>query len=311
MTDTLIQLIPDIKLEIQQLRLNLDSLCDELKRLNLITPTRTVSVSRLDDFPKKIKILNRKMRLIYNSFEIPNTWRDFSEILAIHDKQYSGKDVLDADIEYVSAAKHWAKISEYFLDFLIDANLNCIGIEAVTNVSLRNLESKYTSSDDESYEYKFQVLEKLKKIISSKMPSQTSHMNDLPTNSNFVSSKRIEELKGLEGINYDLCKLIRLCEELNIAYNNEAYFSTAMLVRSILDHVPPIFQLNTFSEVSSQYGSKSLKKSLQYLQNSSRNISDSFLHQPIRRNESLPKNTQVEFRSDLDVLLGEIFRILK
>lgn len=52
MTDSLIQLIPDIKLEIQQLRLNLDSLYDELKRLNLITPTRTVSVSRLDDFPK-------------------------------------------------------------------------------------------------------------------------------------------------------------------------------------------------------------------------------------------------------------------
>jgi hypothetical protein len=40
-----------------------------------------------------------------------------------------------------------------------------------------------------------------------------------------------------------------------------------------------------------------------------RKIADGFLHQPIRKAESLPTSTQVDFRQPLDQLLGEIVRI--
>lgn len=127
----------------------------------------------------------------------------------------------------------------------------------------------------------------------------------------YVHENRLDEIRATETDNFDLSKLIRLCEELNSAFQDESHLSTAMLVRAILDHVPPIFGFTTFAEVANNYGGKSLKKSLQNLQNSSRNIADAHLHEPIRRKESLPNKTQVDFRNDLDVLLGEITRILK
>lgn len=127
----------------------------------------------------------------------------------------------------------------------------------------------------------------------------------------YIHKNRIEELRGIESDDFDLSKLIRFCEELNIAYQNKNYLSVAMLARAILDHIPPIFGFKTFVEVASNYGGKSLKKSLQSLQNSLRNIADAHLHEPIRRKEILPNETQVDFRNDLDVLLGEIVRILK
>lgn len=45
------------------------------------------------------------------------------------------------------------------------------------------------------------------------------------------------------------------------------------------------------------------------LENSSRKIADSYLHTKIRKKESLPNKTQVNFSNDIDVLLAEIIRI--
>src|SRR5207244_7242236 len=91
------------------------------------------------------------------------------------------------------------------------------------------------------------------------------------------------------------------------------FFAVAMLARSILDHVPPIFGVKNFAEVANNYagGSKSFKQSMQHLENSSRKIADAHLHVQIRSKEVLPTKTQVNFSSDMDVLLGEIVRILK
>jgi hypothetical protein len=127
----------------------------------------------------------------------------------------------------------------------------------------------------------------------------------------YVESGRIDELKALDGSKFDLTKLVRLCEELNTCYANESYLAVTMLTRAVLDHVPPIFGYKTFAEVANNFGGKSLRKSLQNLQNSSRNISDTYLHLPIRNKESLPNRTQVDSSNDIDVLLAEIIRILR
>ena len=69
----------------------------------------------------------------------------------------------------------------------------------------------------------------------------------------------------------------------------------------------------TFVAAASNYGGagKSFKQSMRHLQRSWRNIADAHLHTPIRRSESLPVATQVSFAPDLDVLLGEIVRVLR
>jgi hypothetical protein len=128
----------------------------------------------------------------------------------------------------------------------------------------------------------------------------------------YVDPERIDELKSINNSNFDLVKLIRTCEELNICFRNRCFLSVVMLVRSIIDHVPPVFGVNGFVEVANNSnGTKSFKQSMQNLSNSSRKIADAHLHTQIRNKESLPNQVQVDFSNDLDVLLGEIVRILR
>jgi hypothetical protein len=125
----------------------------------------------------------------------------------------------------------------------------------------------------------------------------------------FVHPDRLESLRNLKVESFDLSRLVKLCEELNDNFQRENFLSVAMIGRSILDHVPPIFGLKTFNEVANNYGGKSFKKASQHLNSTMRSIADSYLHETIRSKESLPNENQVNFSQDLDVLIGEIIRI--
>lgn len=125
-------------------------------------------------------------------------------------------------------------------------------------------------------------------------------------NAPYVDFVRIEELIAIKSSDFDLTKLIKFCDELNLCFINECYLAIPMIIRAILDHVPPIFNFSTFSEVANNYGGKSFKDSMQHLERSSRKIADSILHSHIRRKETLPNPTQVNFYNALDVLLAEI-----
>jgi len=127
---------------------------------------------------------------------------------------------------------------------------------------------------------------------------------------NFVEETRIKELKEIKTPSYDLTRLIGFCEEINFNYSNEKYLSVAMLGRSIINHIPPIFDFKTFNEVVNNYGGQSFRKIMGHLHVTMRSIADSFLHDTIRKKESLPNSTQVNFSQDLDVLLAEIIRKL-
>lgn len=128
----------------------------------------------------------------------------------------------------------------------------------------------------------------------------------------YVNSTRLRELRAISSSQFDLAKLIQLCEELNKCYNAECYFAVTMLTRAVLDHVPPIFECSKFSQLANNCsGGKSFKKSMQHLENSSRDIADAHLHNQIRPKEIIPNETQVNFSNDLDFLLAEIVRRLK
>jgi hypothetical protein len=149
--------------------------------------------------------------------------------------------------------------------------------------------------------------------LEIKLPSQPSSHSDAANLvvHKFVSEARIAELQSLSHANFDLRKLIRLCEEINITYTGGALLATAMLTRAILDHVPPIFDMRTFSQVTSNYaGSRSFKKTMERLEQAARNIADGYLHGTIRKREALPEPQQVNFSAEIDALLAEIVRIL-
>jgi hypothetical protein len=131
----------------------------------------------------------------------------------------------------------------------------------------------------------------------------------------FVHPTRINELSMVATEKFDLSKLLALCRELNINYSFGCHYSIALLIRSILNHVSPIFGYGKFADVLTKYQAdgniKSFRQSIVHLEESSRKIADSYAHSLVRAKETLPTETQIDFRRDLDVLLGEIVRILK
>jgi hypothetical protein len=128
----------------------------------------------------------------------------------------------------------------------------------------------------------------------------------------YVDPRRLTELDSLKSPKFDLTKLVALLHELDVCHQHRCYFAIAALVRTVLDHIPPILGCKDFSEVTNNYGgSKSFKKSMSNLERSARNIADQHLHAQVRNSEVLPTIVQVDFSNDLDVLLAEIVRVMK
>jgi hypothetical protein len=111
----------------------------------------------------------------------------------------------------------------------------------------------------------------------------------------YVDPGRILSLRNIGNAKWDFSRLVELCRELNIAAANRCYMSTAMLLRTILNHVSAVLGFSTFAEVANNYGnlksSKSFKVSMQRLEGPLRNIADMHLHFPIRAREDVPTAT--------------------
>lgn len=138
----------------------------------------------------------------------------------------------------------------------------------------------------------------------SNRPAATS-----PAKPPYIDPIRLEALAKKQG-SHDLTRLIRLCEEMNTAWQGDAFHAVAMLVRATLDHVPPLFSQPSFAAVAASYaGAKSFKQAMAHLDGSSRAIADGHLHIQVRAREAIPTANQVDFRSGLDALLAEIDRI--
>ncbi len=133
--------------------------------------------------------------------------------------------------------------------------------------------------------------------------------NILMLKKHYINPERIEQLKGLKSQEFDFKKLVRICEEINIAYNLDCFYAVGNLLRSVLDHIAPTLGYKTFKEVANNYaGKKSFKEAMQHLENSLRKISDLFLHTAIQKAEVLPTENQVEFIASIDLLLAEIIQ---
>jgi hypothetical protein len=142
------------------------------------------------------------------------------------------------------------------------------------------------------------------KVVQGVTPASLPLLAVNPTS--YVDPGRISALASITSPDFDLRKLVRLCEELNASWTIGNYFAVAALLRAVMDHVPPIFSVRSFDQVIAQHGGRSFKDQMTYLESSSRKIADSSLHGQIRKSESLPTPVQVNFAPSLDVLLGEV-----
>ncbi|MDK6080610.1 hypothetical protein [Massilia varians] len=116
----------------------------------------------------------------------------------------------------------------------------------------------------------------------------------------YVAPQRILQLQAIRTAEWDLRKLVRLLQEINLAYANEMHMATVMLVRAVADHISPILGCRTFSEVANNYTApRSFSDQMKHLEVSMRKVADMHLHQQVRKSEVLPSGAQVDFRPAL------------
>jgi len=188
---------------------------------------------------------------------------------------------------------------------------NDVTLPTISKALLKGFSIKNYYGFKDRMENQVAIVESLKHEVGQTRIAGTK-LSALSEHEVYVDTFRIEEIRSITPTNFDLAKLVELCEELNRCYANQCFLAVAMLVRAMLDHVPPIFGHKTFTEFTNNYGgTRSFKQSMDHLENSLRKIADAHLHGQIRKKESLPNKTQVNFSADLDVLLAEIVRVLK
>lgn len=103
-------------------------------------------------------------------------------------------------------------------------------------------------------------------------------------------------------------KLITLIEELNFNYSYKKTYSSCMILRAILDHVPPLLDKNDFNEVINNYNwgtEKSSRKKAAKDLLKFRNIADDILHNQITNKSDVTNFTYLPDKFSVNILLKE------
>ena len=110
---------------------------------------------------------------------------------------------------------------------------------------------------------------------------------------------------------WDVSRLSALANDLNASYAQERPFSCLMLIRAIMDHIPPLFGQHLFSQVASQFPGIRTDKAYVKALGDNRLLGDDVLHRHI--GEQLPRITMhdVPARIFLDALLRGVVTVLR
>lgn len=131
------------------------------------------------------------------------------------------------------------------------------------------------------------------------------------TTAYIVDPALIARLNALKSGAYDVAALVRICKEINSSHAHGNVLAVALLMRTVLNHVPPVFGHDTFAQVLASTG-KSLKDSFNHLENGLRKVADFHTHRKIAAVESYPSPAQVEpFKPQFELLLQQVESCLK
>ena len=84
------------------------------------------------------------------------------------------------------------------------------------------------------------------------------------------------------------------------------FIAAVLLIRAVMNHVPPVFGATSFKEVAS-HSNRSIKAILERLEDDARPIADLHNHMHIRKAEHVPTKNQIEpYKSAFEILIGEV-----
>jgi hypothetical protein len=168
-------------------------------------------------------------------------------------------------------------------------------------VSSLNTSPEFISDAHELRAELFVVIDYLNEVAKDPSYAATA-----ANNAAFLNAEVLVKLKSVKSLQLDVSKLTKMCEELNDAYARGNFISSALLLRAILNHVPPVFGETKFSEVVAQSG-RSVKAILARLNDEARPIADLHTHFLMRSTEHLPTKNQIEpYKAGFEILMQEV-----
>jgi len=121
-----------------------------------------------------------------------------------------------------------------------------------------------------------------------------------------VDPSLIDRLASEQSAQFDIGFLVGMCREINSCFAHSNVVATALLMRAVLNYVPPLFGHETFPQVVANIG-RSLQDSFDHLENGLRKIADFHTHRRIGPTELYPSLAQVEpFKPQFELLLQEV-----
>lgn len=199
--------------------------------------------------------------------------------------------------------KQWA----YLTDFINLVRPFIAAVKRIGDPDASEILAQFEASPEHiSYAYEYKA--NLQGVIDylREVSADGTYAVAVRANSRFVDESTLRDLRSIRSAAFDLTKLVRFCEELNDAYARANYLSSVLLIRAVMNHVPPVFGCRTFGEVTAQAG-KSLKAVFERLEDSARPIADLHTHSLIRKRETVPTKHQVEpYKAGFELLIQEV-----
>jgi hypothetical protein len=104
--------------------------------------------------------------------------------------------------------------------------------------------------------------------------------------------------------------LSRMCQEINSCYSQGHTLATLLLMRALMNYVPPLFCHRTFADVAAQ-SPLSVKKQFGNLQEGLRSIANYQTHRVMKPGDCYPSRGQVEpFRAAFELLIEQVIQKL-
>ena len=118
----------------------------------------------------------------------------------------------------------------------------------------------------------------------------------------YVDASLIKELEDAE-TTWHVGKLVGLIQELNSNFADENQYASHALLRAILDHVPPVFGVDSFDKMVNNLKWSRTDKNYVVKLKDFRTQGDDVMHRPIRTSADLIKMPDMPSRSCINALL--------
>jgi hypothetical protein len=142
--------------------------------------------------------------------------------------------------------------------------------------------------------------------IEEALRSAPESLLSVGTGAWIVSSDVIRRLVAVQTAKVDTEVLVGLCREINSSWSHGNVVATALVMRAVLNYVPPVFGHETFPQVVAQ-SPRTLKEAWSHLEEGLRKVADFHAHRRLGPADIFPSPAQVEpFKPQFELLLHEV-----